>query len=106
MAQRNLRSAEAKLDAAQAAYDLAQDQLGYSELRAEFDGIVTAVGADLGQVVTVGQMIVRLARPDEKDAVFAIAEAALEEAQLAAGHRLVELSDGEFGWVTAVLPTE
>lgn len=87
VAQRNLRSAEAKLDAAQAAFDLAQDQLAYSELHAEFDGIVTAVGADMGQVVTVGQMIVRLARPDEKDAVFAIAEAALEEAQLAVGHR-------------------
>ena len=26
--------------------------------------------------------------------------------ELAAGHRLVELSDGEFGWVTAVLPRE
>src|SRR4029450_894970 len=26
--------------------------------------------------------------------------------ELAAGHRLVELSDGEFGWVTGVLPGE
>jgi hypothetical protein len=26
--------------------------------------------------------------------------------ELAAGHRLVELSDGEFGWITAVLPRE
>jgi hypothetical protein len=26
--------------------------------------------------------------------------------ELAAGHRLVELSNGEFGWVTAVLPGE
>jgi hypothetical protein len=26
--------------------------------------------------------------------------------ELAAGHRLVELSDGQFGWVTAVLPRE
>jgi hypothetical protein len=26
--------------------------------------------------------------------------------ELAAGHRLVELSDGDFGWITAVLPRE
>lgn len=78
VALKNLRSAEAKLDAAKAAMDMAKDQLSYAELRADFDGIVTAVNAEAGQVVNVGQTIVRLARPEEKDAVFAIAEAAFE----------------------------
>jgi RND family efflux transporter MFP subunit len=73
---KNLRSAEAKLDSAKAARDLAKDQLSYADLIAEFDGIVTAVGAEPGQVVNIGQMIVRLARPTDKDAVFAIAESA------------------------------
>ncbi|MGE0701707.1 MAG: efflux RND transporter periplasmic adaptor subunit [Hyphomicrobiaceae bacterium] len=73
---RNLRSAEAKLDSANAALALARDQLSYTELRADFDGIVTAVGAEPGQVVSVGQMVVRLAQPGDKDAVFAIAESA------------------------------
>ena len=76
---KNLRSGEAKLDSARAALDLAKDQLSYSELRADFDGIVTAVGAEPGQVVNVGQMIVKLAQPKEKDAVFAIAESAFRE---------------------------
>ena len=67
---------EAKLDSAKAARDLAKDQLSYADLVAEFDGIVTAVGAEPGQVVNVGQMVVRLARPTDKDAVFAIAESA------------------------------
>lgn len=75
---KNLRSGEAKLESAKAALALAKDQLGYSELHAEFDGIVTAVGAEPGQVVNVGQMIVRLAPPDDKDAVFAIAESAFK----------------------------
>jgi len=75
---KNLRSAEAKLASAKAAYDLARDQLAYSELRADFDGIITAVGADVGQVVNIGQMIVRLAKPGAKDAVFAIAESVFE----------------------------
>lgn len=78
VALKNLRSAEAKLDGAKAAAEMARDQLGYSELRADFDGIITAVNAEPGQVVNVGQTIVRLARPDEKDAVFAIAESAFE----------------------------
>jgi RND family efflux transporter MFP subunit len=73
---KNLRSAEAKLESARAARDLAKDQLSYTELHADFDGIVTAVAAEAGQVVNAGQMIVRLARPSEKDAVFAIAESA------------------------------
>ncbi|MDX2156409.1 MAG: efflux RND transporter periplasmic adaptor subunit [Hyphomicrobiaceae bacterium] len=73
---RNLRSSEAKLESARAALALSRDQLQYAELKADFDGIVTAVGAEPGQVVAVGQMVVKLAKPDEKDAVFAIAESA------------------------------
>jgi RND family efflux transporter MFP subunit len=74
---RNLRSAEAKLVAERAALELAQDQLSYTELKADFDGVVTAVGAEVGQNVAAGQMVVKLARPSEKDGVFNIAETAL-----------------------------
>ena len=76
---KNLRSGEAKLDSAKAALELAKDQLGYAELHADFDGIVTAVGAEAGQVVNVGQMVLRLAQPGERDAVFAIAESAFDK---------------------------
>jgi RND family efflux transporter MFP subunit len=75
---KNLRSAEAKLDSAKAARDLAKDQLSYTDLVADFDGIVTATGAEPGQVVSAGQMIVRLARPTDKDGVFNIAESAFQ----------------------------
>jgi RND family efflux transporter MFP subunit len=78
VAVKNLRSAEAKLAAAKTAMDMAADQLGYAELHADFDGVVTAANAEPGQIVNVGQMVMRLARPDEKDAVFSIAEAAFE----------------------------
>lgn len=73
---KNFRSSEAKLDSAKAALSLAKDQLRYTELHADFDGVVTAVGAEAGQVVSTGQMIVRLAPPKDKDAVFSISEAA------------------------------
>jgi RND family efflux transporter MFP subunit len=73
----NLRSAEAKLASAKADLALTRDQLGYTELKAEFDGVITAVGAEAGQNVSAGRMVVRLARLSDKDGVFNIAEIAL-----------------------------
>ena len=76
---RNLRTAEAKLAAARANLDLTRDQLAYTELKADFDGVITAVGAEPGQNVNAGQMVVKLARPDDRDGVFNIAETALTD---------------------------
>lgn len=78
---KNRRSAEAKLDSVKAALALAKDQLKYTELRADIDGIITGVGVEPGQVVNSGQMVVRLAKPDEIDAVFNVAEAAFRDRQ-------------------------
>lgn len=75
----NLRSAEARLVAAKANRDLINDQLNYTELKADFDGVITSVGAEAGQNVNAGQMVVKLARPDDKDGVFNIAETAFTE---------------------------
>jgi RND family efflux transporter MFP subunit len=74
---RNLRSTEARLTSAKANLELARDQLRYTDLKAEFDGVITAVGAEPGQNVAAGQMIVKLARPGEKDGVFNVAETVL-----------------------------
>jgi RND family efflux transporter MFP subunit len=76
VALKNLKSAEAKLDSANVALAMAEDQLRYTELRADFDGVVTEVSAEPGQIVNTGQVILRLADPETKDAVFSIAEAA------------------------------
>jgi RND family efflux transporter MFP subunit len=73
----NFQAAEAKLAAAKASLALTRDQLGYTELKAEFDGVITAVGAEAGQNVSAGQMVVKLARLTDKDAVFNIAESVL-----------------------------
>ena len=76
---RDLRAAQARLIAAKANLSLAQDQLNYTELKADVDGLITAVGAEAGQNVNAGQMVVKLARPGDKDGVFNIAEAAFTE---------------------------
>ena len=72
----HLRATEARLIAAKANRDLIRDQLNYTVLKADFDGVITAVGAEAGQNVNAGQMLVKLARPDDKDGVFNIAETA------------------------------
>src|SRR4051812_44780495 len=55
---RNLRAAEARLTAAKANLELSLDQLKYTELKADFDGMITAVGTEAGQNVNAGQMVV------------------------------------------------
>lgn len=81
VALKNLRSAQAKLESAKAALAMAKDQLEYTSLRADFDGIVTAVSIEVGSIVNTGQTAMRIARPDERDAVFAMPEAAFGKYQ-------------------------
>ena len=71
---KSFKTAEAQLDATRAKQVQASENLGYTELKADKDGVITAVGADAGQVVGAGQMVVRLAQPGEREAVFNVAE--------------------------------
>ena len=68
-----VRSAIARNDVAAAAALNARRKLGYTTLVAPEDGVVTAVGANPGQVVAPGQMVVRVAT-QERDAVFTISD--------------------------------
>jgi membrane fusion protein, multidrug efflux system len=65
-------AAEASTARAYANLSKAIEQLGYAQLKAEFAGIVTAVSAEVGQVVSPGQTVVTLARPDIREAVVDI----------------------------------
>jgi membrane fusion protein, multidrug efflux system len=64
--------AEASVARAQANLTKATEQLGYAQVKADFAGVVTAVAADVGQVVSPGQTIVSVARPDVREAVVDI----------------------------------
>jgi membrane fusion protein, multidrug efflux system len=72
-----LQRAEQTFTSAQSAYDAAAAQVGIARrrladtvLEADAPGVVTAVGAEAGEVVTAGRRIVQLARDEGKDAVF------------------------------------
>jgi len=65
-----MQTAEAQVDAAKAQVRTAEDMVGFTELKADAPGVVTATGPRAGTVVQAGQMIVRLARQNGRDAVF------------------------------------
>jgi RND family efflux transporter MFP subunit len=75
--------AEGRLERARRALDLARNQLAYSELKVDADGVITATLAEPGQVVASGQAIARLAHRGEMEAVVALPEMWLGEARAA-----------------------
>jgi RND family efflux transporter MFP subunit len=66
--------AASRLERARRALDLAQHQLAYADLKADADGVITATLAEPGQVVAIGQPVVRLAHHGGKEAVVALPE--------------------------------
>lgn len=70
--------AKARLEQAQAQLGVAQNQSSYTGLRADQDGTITTIGAEVGQVVGAGQEVMRLARLDEKDVVINVPESRLD----------------------------
>ena len=73
-AQQTLLSVQGQVDSAQAQMRTAQEQLSFTTLSSDISGIVTAVGAEPGEVVRAGQMVVQLARQGARDAVFDVPE--------------------------------
>ena len=69
-AKQALQTAESQVDAAEAQVKTAYDLVSFTELKADAPGVITAVGPAAGEVVQAGQMIVRVARRDGRDAVF------------------------------------
>ena len=66
--------AQARLAAAQAQLKQAQNNTDFQALRADKAGIVTAVEAEVGQVVASGQSVVRVAQAGPRDIVVNVPE--------------------------------
>ncbi len=69
-AQQELETARSQVIIAEAQLKAAEDRVSYTKLAADSAGIVTDTGASAGEVVQAGQMIIRVARSDGRDAVF------------------------------------
>ena len=76
--QDQLHAAEARVAAARAVLGSRARQSGYTELRADRDGVITAISAETGQVIAAGQAILRLAQTGEKEVVISVPENRLD----------------------------
>ena len=68
------KAAQASYEQAQAAYRNQSNQAGYTSLIADVDGVVTSVDAEVGQVVSPGSPVVRVAQAGVKEIVIGIPE--------------------------------
>ena len=69
-----LKAAQAQLDQAQAQLNSQGNQASYTTLVADMSGVVTAVNAEPGQVVSAGAPVVQIAQDGPRDVVFAVPE--------------------------------
>jgi RND family efflux transporter MFP subunit len=67
-------SARAELNAATAQADVARNETGYAVLLADADGVVVETLAEPGQVVSAGQVVVRVAHAGRREAVIELPE--------------------------------
>lgn len=70
---------KARAEAARAQYEIASNQARYATLLAPYDGVVTALSAEAGQVVAAGTPVVSMARQGEVEIAADIPEALVAE---------------------------
>jgi membrane fusion protein, multidrug efflux system len=78
-----LDGAEARLAQAQRQLAMARDQLDYTVLRADADGVITDVKLEPGQVVAAGQIVISLAHIAETEIVVDVPENRLPDIRAA-----------------------
>lgn len=67
-------AAQANYDAARAGFAVQVNQAQYSTLVSDTDGVVTAISAEVGQVVAPGTPVVSVANTDDKEIVISLPE--------------------------------
>ncbi|MGO9172643.1 MAG: efflux RND transporter periplasmic adaptor subunit [Rhodomicrobium sp.] len=86
-------TAQASLDQTLANLQKAKEQVGYTQLRAQFDGVISSWEAEVGQNVSAGQAVVNIARPDIREAVFDVPAELTDQMQKNAAFKVSLLMD-------------
>ena len=90
------RAAQAQLDQASAQLAAQSNQARYADLVADEAGVVTAVDAEPGQVVTAGMPVVRIAVEGPRDVVFSVPEDKVAAVRTGSPVAVKAWSGGEF----------
>ncbi|MGB0135446.1 efflux RND transporter periplasmic adaptor subunit [Dokdonella sp.] len=79
-----LEAAKAHVSEARAALDTASNQANYAQLKADANGVITAVSAEAGQVVGAGQAVMTLAHDGPKEVEISVPEQAIAQLEVGA----------------------
>lgn len=107
LAEQGLKSAQANMAKAEANLDKAREQLGYAQLKAEFDGAITSTSVEVGQTATAAQAVLKLARLDQRDVVIDVPEGQLSQIRSASRIDVALQLDGRWrtsGTIREVAP--
>jgi len=95
VSQAALDAKEAALKVAAAQAGLARNQSAYTTLHADRAGVVAAIFAEAGQVVSAGQPVLRLAPDGEREVAIALPESHLANLEAGAAAEIVLLAGGD-----------
>ena len=85
--------AKAQFEQVQAELSVTENQAQYTQLRAGHAGVITAVEAEVGQVVAAGQTVIRIARTGEREVAISVPENKLAEVRTASDIRITLWAD-------------
>jgi RND family efflux transporter MFP subunit len=97
-----VKTGQSQLEQASAELQLNEQRLGYTTLRADSDGVVTRLFAEVGAVVSAGQRVLSVARPDALEAVFDVPDGRMDEIRGATAVRVALLTDATTSYVAAI----
>jgi RND family efflux transporter MFP subunit len=92
-AQQQLAAAQSRVASATASVQTARDNVSYTDLYSDAAGVVTAKGAEPGEVVQAGQMVVQVAQKGGKDGVFNVPASLMRDPSRRSVPITVALSD-------------
>jgi RND family efflux transporter MFP subunit len=75
-------TAQARVQQAESQLSGGARQTGYAQLRTDQAGVITALHAEVGQVVAAGQPVINLALPGEKEVAISVPENRRDELQI------------------------
>ena len=91
----SLKATKATLAQARAQASAQGNQATYTRLVADVDGVVTGIDAEVGQVVSAGTPVLRIAQDGARDVVFAVSEDKVTRLQVGQAVTVRSWSGGE-----------
>ncbi len=89
IAKQSLEAAKSAVEEAMAAVDRASENLGYTELQSDMDGVVTGVFAEVGETVAAGQVVFSVADPGQREVVIDVGEEMVSSLKIGSEFRIL-----------------